>query len=43
MAYGNSASDLPHLRLTDGALLVNGNAGARRAATAVNVAVAEWR
>jgi phosphatidylglycerophosphatase C len=42
VAYGNSASDLPHLRLADGALLVNGNAAARRAAAALGLAVAEW-
>jgi phosphatidylglycerophosphatase C len=43
MAYGNSASDLPHLREADRALLVNGNAAARRAATALGIPCAEWR
>jgi len=42
VAYGNSDSDLPHLRLADGALLVNANAAARRAAAALGLAVAEW-
>jgi HAD superfamily hydrolase (TIGR01490 family) len=31
-AYGNAASDLAHMRLTDEAFLVNGNAAARRQA-----------
>jgi phosphatidylglycerophosphatase C len=42
VAYGNSDSDLPHLRLADGALLVNASAAARRAAAALGMAVAEW-
>ena len=42
VAYGNSASDLPHLREADRALLVNGNAKARRSAAASGLAVAEW-
>jgi len=42
VAYGNSTSDLPHLRLADDALLVNGNASARREAATMGVAVAEW-
>ena len=42
IAYGNSASDLPHLVQADRALLVNGNAAARRAAAAVGIPVAEW-
>jgi phosphatidylglycerophosphatase C len=42
VAYGNSASDLPHLSLADGALLVNADAAARRAAAALGLAVAEW-
>ena len=41
-AYGNSDSDLPHLKLVRHGLLVNGSPGARRAAAALNVAVAEW-
>jgi phosphatidylglycerophosphatase C len=42
VAYGNSDSDLPHLRLADGAMLVNAGAAARRAAAALGLAVAEW-
>jgi phosphatidylglycerophosphatase C len=42
VAYGNSASDLPHLREADQALLVNGNASARRAAAELHIAVADW-
>ncbi len=42
VAYGNSASDLPHLVEADRAVLVNGNAAARRAAAAVGIPVAEW-
>jgi HAD superfamily hydrolase (TIGR01490 family) len=41
-AYGNAASDLPHLKLARHGLLVNGTASARRAAAALGVAVAEW-
>lgn len=41
-AYGNSASDLPHLKLARHGLLVNGNAGARRAAAALGVAATKW-
>jgi phosphatidylglycerophosphatase C len=42
IAYGNSASDLDHLRKADQALLVNGNAGARRLAAESQIAVSEW-
>lgn len=42
-AYGNSASDLPHLKLARHGLLVNGSLAARRAANALGVATAEWR
>jgi len=42
-AYGNSDSDLAHLARADRALLVNGNAGARRSAAAAGIAIAEWR
>lgn len=42
IAYGNSRSDLPHLRQADSALLVNGSAAARRAAAAAGIAVADW-
>ena len=43
VAYGNSRSDIPHLREADRALLVNGNAAARRAAAAAGIPVVEWR
>ena len=42
MAYGNSASDLPHLKLADGALLVNAAAAARREAATLGLRVARW-
>ncbi|HEX3912551.1 MAG TPA: HAD-IB family phosphatase [Steroidobacteraceae bacterium] len=42
IAYGNSASDLDHLREADRALLVNGNDAARRLAARCNVAVSYW-
>jgi phosphatidylglycerophosphatase C len=42
VAYGNSASDLLHMRQADGAILVNGNAAARRRAAAAGIATAEW-
>jgi phosphatidylglycerophosphatase C len=42
-AYGNSASDLPHLAEAERALLVNANAAARRRAAAQGVALDEWR
>jgi phosphatidylglycerophosphatase C len=41
-AYGNSDSDLPHLRLARHGLLVNGSTGARRAAATLGVPIAEW-
>jgi phosphatidylglycerophosphatase C len=41
-AYGNSLSDIPHLERADRALLVNGNAGARRAAARVGIPTAVW-
>jgi phosphatidylglycerophosphatase C len=41
-AYGNSESDLPHLRIVRHGLLVNGSTAARRAAEALGVATAEW-
>lgn len=43
VAYGNSASDLPHLCEADRALLVNANAAARRAAADLGIPCAEWR
>jgi phosphatidylglycerophosphatase C len=42
VAYGNSASDLPHMRKADRALLVNANAAARREASAAGIPVADW-
>jgi phosphatidylglycerophosphatase C len=42
VAYGNSASDLIHMREADGAILVNGNAAARRHAAGSGIATAEW-
>jgi phosphatidylglycerophosphatase C len=41
-AYGNSASDLPHLRLVKHGLLVNGNLAARRAAAEIGVDCVDW-
>lgn len=41
-AYGNTTGDLPHLRLTDRPLLVNGNASARRRAESLGIPVDEW-
>ena len=41
-AYGNSASDLPHLRLAERAVLVNGGGGARRSAAAAGIPTALW-
>lgn len=43
VAYGNSDSDLAHMRRADRALLVNANAGARRQAAAAGIATAEWK
>jgi phosphatidylglycerophosphatase C len=42
IAYGNSLSDVEHMQLADRALLVNGNAGARRAAQRLNIPVSNW-
>jgi phosphatidylglycerophosphatase C len=42
VAYGNSVSDLPHLRAADRAMLVNGNAAARRFAADAGICVADW-
>jgi phosphatidylglycerophosphatase C len=41
-AYGNSVSDLPHLKLARHGLLVNGNSSARREASALGIPTAEW-
>ena len=42
VAYGNSRSDIPHLRQADRALLVNGSAAARRSASGAGIPVADW-
>jgi phosphatidylglycerophosphatase C len=42
IAYGNSASDLDHMRQADRALLVNGNGAARRLAAKFGIAVSNW-
>lgn len=41
-AYGNSDSDLPHLRLARHGVLVNGSFAARRAAAALGVSTVDW-
>ena len=43
VAYGNAASDLPHLAMADRATLVNGSWRARREAARVGIACARWR
>jgi len=42
VAYGNSASDLAHMRRADRALLVNGSAAARRRAAEAGIGTADW-
>lgn len=42
VAYGNSASDLEHMRCADRALLVNGNAAARAAAVRSGIPTSNW-
>jgi len=42
-AYGNAASDIPHLKLVEHGVLVNGSASARREAERAGVACTEWR
>ena len=42
IAYGNSLSDVEHMQLAERALLVNGSAGARRAAQRHNIPVSNW-
>ena len=42
VAYGNSGSDLAHLRRADRAVLVNGNSAARRGAAKAGIPVADW-
>ena len=41
-AYGNSDSDLPHLRLVRHGVLVNGSLAARREAAELGVACVDW-
>ena len=43
IAYGNSDSDLDHMRRTERALLVNAGGAARRAAAVLGIPSAEWR
>lgn len=43
IAYGNSSTDLPHLRLATHGVLVNGSAKARRAAESFGVLCTDWR
>jgi phosphatidylglycerophosphatase C len=42
VAYGNSATDLEHMRSADRALLVNAGAAARRAAAKWGIASSDW-
>jgi phosphatidylglycerophosphatase C len=42
IAYGNSSSDLDHMRHADRALLVNGNMEARRLAKQSDIEVSSW-
>jgi len=42
VAYGNSAADLPHMVRADRAVLVNGNAAARRRAGRAGIPLADW-
>ncbi len=42
IAYGNSASDLDHMRQAERALLVNGNTAARTAAAKLGIPTATW-
>jgi phosphatidylglycerophosphatase C len=42
VAYGNSASDLDHMRRADRAFLVNGNADARAAAARSGIPTSNW-
>jgi phosphatidylglycerophosphatase C len=42
IAYGNSLSDVDHMQHAERALLVNANAGARRAAQRLDIPVADW-
>jgi phosphatidylglycerophosphatase C len=42
IAYGNSTSDLDHMRQADRALLVNGSTAARSAAARAGIPTATW-
>lgn len=42
VAYGNSLTDLPHLRLASQGILVNGSSRARRAAQSFGVSCVDW-
>ena len=42
-AYGNAASDIPHLRLVEHGVLVNGSRAARREARRAGITCTEWR
>jgi phosphatidylglycerophosphatase C len=42
-AYANAASDIPHLRMAQRPLLVNGNRAARRLARRYGIPCARWR
>jgi len=42
VAYGNSDSDLAHMRCADRAVLVNANVSARRRAAESRIATADW-
>ena len=43
VAYGNAASDSPHLKLVERGVLVNGSAAARRAAGRSGITCLDWR
>ncbi|MGH8210346.1 MAG: HAD-IB family hydrolase [Steroidobacteraceae bacterium] len=43
VAYGNTASDLPHLRLADQGVLVNGSACARCEARRLGITCVDWQ
>ena len=43
VAYGNAASDLPHLKLAERGVLVNGSAAARREAARAGILCTQWR
>lgn len=43
VAYGNASSDLPHLKLADRGVLVNGSRAARLEAARLGIECASWR